>query len=173
MAETIEQYKARLLELLHGKDPLDILRTTPRQIAESIHAWSVDALKKQPAPGKWSICEILAHLAEVELANAWRYRQMLEHSGSDVISYDQDLWAKWGDYAHCDPKESLEEFRIVRERNVKLLSRLSPGQWEFYGIHKERGKETIRRLAEMAAGHDLNHLQQISNILSTLEPAAR
>jgi hypothetical protein len=171
MSETIEQYKARLMSLLGGNDPVDVLRTTPRQLAESIHAWSVDELKKQPAPGKWSIGEILAHLAEVELANAWRYRQMLEHSGSEVMPYDQDLWAKWGDYASCDPKESLEQFRIIRERNLKLLSRLSPQQWEFYGIHKERGKETIRRLAEMAAGHDLNHLEQVKKILSVMERA--
>ena len=169
MAEGVEQYKARLMSYVAGKDSVALMRETVRVLAELIHAWPVDVLRKQPAPGKWSVGEILAHLSETELANAWRYRQMLEHSGSEIMPYDQDLWAKWGDYASCDPKESLEQFRIIRERNLKLLSRLAPEQWELYGIHKERGKETIRRLAEMAAGHDVNHIEQVKTILAKME----
>jgi DinB superfamily len=166
MAEAVEQYITRLLGNVKGKDPVRILRDTPRLLAELIHAHTADSLRKPPASGKWSVSEILAHLSETELAAAWRYRQMLEHSGTNIIPYDQDLWAQWSDYSTCDPKESLEQFRLIRERNLKLLSRLSPEQWEKYGIHGERGKETVRRLAEMAAGHDINHLQQIEKILS-------
>jgi hypothetical protein len=169
MSETIEQYKARLSGYVAGKDPVGMMRETPRLLAELIHAWPLEALRKVPAPEKWSVAEILAHLSETELANAWRYRQMLEHSGSEIMPYDQDKWAQWGDYGSCDPKESLEQFRIIRERNLKLLSRLRPEQWESYGMHKERGKETVRRLAEMAAGHDINHLEQVKSILAKMD----
>jgi hypothetical protein len=169
MSESIEQYKARLSGYIAGRDPVAVMRETPRMLAELIHAWPLQALRKPSAPGKWSVGEILAHLSETELANAWRYRQMLEHSGSEIMPYDQDLWAKWGDYATCDPKESLEQFRIIRERNLKLLARLKPEQWELYGMHRERGKETIKRLAEMAAGHDINHLEQVKAILSKMD----
>jgi hypothetical protein len=170
MSEAIEQYKARLMGYVAGKDPLALMRGTARLLAESIHAWPLESLRKPPEPGKWSVSEILAHLSETELVNAWRYRQMLEHSGSEIVPYDQDLWAKWGDYTSCDPKESLEQFRIIRDRNLKLLSRLKPEQWELYGMHKERGKETIRRLTEMAAGHDINHLEQVKAILAKMAP---
>jgi hypothetical protein len=170
MSDAIERYKAKLEGYVAGKDPVAVMRETPRRLAEMIHAWPVDALRKQPTAGKWSVGEILAHLSETELANAWRYRQMLEHSGEEIVSYDQDLWAKWGDYASCDPKESLEQFRLIRERNLKLLGRLSPEQWEMYGMHRERGKETVRRLSEMAAGHDVNHLLQIEKILAAMSP---
>jgi hypothetical protein len=169
MAETIEQYKARLAGYVAGKDPVALMRETPRLFAELIHAWPLEVLRRPPAPGKWSVAEILAHLSETELANAWRYRQMLEHSGSEIMPYDQDKWARWGDYPSCDPQESLEQFRIVRERNLKLLSRLRAEEWELYGMHRERGKETIRRLAEMAAGHDVNHLEQVKSILSKMD----
>ena len=166
MAESVEQYIQKLLGNVKGKDLMSVLRETPRRIAELIHAHSADSLRKASVPGKWSASEILAHLSETELAAAWRYRQMLEHSGSPIVPYDQDLWAKWSDYATCDPKESLEQFRLIRERNLKLLSRLTPEQWEKFGVHGERGKETVRRLAEMAAGHDINHLQQLEKLLS-------
>src|SRR4051812_34353157 len=105
MAETVEQYIAKLLSNVKGKDVLQVLRDTPRMLAETIHAHTADSLRKPPAPGKWSVSEILAHLSETELAAAWRYRQMLEHNGSAIIPYDQDLWAKWVDYSTCDPKE--------------------------------------------------------------------
>jgi hypothetical protein len=37
--------------------------------------------------------------------------------------------------------------------------------WNYYGMHEERGKETVKRMTEMMAGHDLNHLKQIEKIL--------
>jgi hypothetical protein len=37
--------------------------------------------------------------------------------------------------------------------------------WDFYGMHSERGKETVTRVAEMLAGHDINHLNQIRLIM--------
>ena len=161
----VNEYIAKLLGYVKGKDIMTVLRDTPRVLAENIHAHTADSLQKRPAPGKWSVGEILAHLSETEMAASWRYRQMLEHSGSAIVPYEQDLWAEWSDYATCDPKEALELFRLLRERNLKLLSRLSPEQWEKFGIHGERGKETVRRLAEMAAGHDINHLEQVKKIL--------
>ena len=76
-----------------------------------IEGVSDSKLQARPAPGKWSVGEILAHLAEDELATAWRYRQMIEHPGSELASFDQDLWAKLGGYASWNPKEALELFR--------------------------------------------------------------
>jgi hypothetical protein len=170
MGETVEQYMNRLTGYVSGKEPITVMRETPRLLAELIHAWPLEKLRRPPQPGKWSISEILAHLSETELAVSWRYRQVIEHSGSQVIAYDQDKWALWGDYPSCDPKDSLEQFRLLRERNLKLLSRLKPEQWELYGMHSERGKETIRRIAELAAGHDINHLQQVERIVASMEP---
>lgn len=165
MAETVEQYKAKLSHFLAGKDPVTVLRAMPEQIAQTIHGKSLDDLRRRPLPDKWSVSEILAHLSETELAAAWRFRQILEHPGSAIVAYDQSLWEKWGDYAQYDPHDSFTQFRLVREGNLRVLARLSPQQWEMFGIHAERGKETIRDLSRMTAGHDLNHLEQIKRCL--------
>lgn len=99
MTETAEQYKARFATYIAGKDPLAMQREAPRTLAALIERASEAELKQRPAPGKWSVTEIIAHLAEDELTSTWRYRQMLELDGVELPGFDQDLWAKLGDYA--------------------------------------------------------------------------
>ena len=84
MSETDEQYQRRLAEYTRGKDPLEIQRQTPARLAQMIDGLSAEQLTLRPAPDKWSIVEILAHLAEDELATSWRYRQMIEHDGATL-----------------------------------------------------------------------------------------
>src|SRR3569832_796216 len=93
------EYLSRIRAQAHGKDPLAAQSQSPALIAELIANTPTSRLTAKPDPGKWSIAEILAHLAEDEIATAWRYRQMGEHSGSDLPGFDQDLWASLGNYA--------------------------------------------------------------------------
>jgi hypothetical protein len=166
MPETIEQYKSRILSNTEGKDPLEVQRQTPDALAALLKGRDADSLRLNPQPGKWSVAQIVTHLAESEIVAAWRYRQMLERSGSSIIPYDQDTWEQLGDYSHADANASLELFRLLRERNLQLLARLTRDQWEMFGMHAERGKESVRHFARMMAGHDVNHLEQVRNILN-------
>ena len=120
---------------------------------------------RSPAPGKWSIGEIVAHLADDELVGAYRIRKILEDPGTAIQSFDQDKWAATGKYAHCDPTQSLELFRTLRQANLKLLKSLDKRQWKQHGVHAERGIESIAAITKHFACHDLNHLKQIETIL--------
>jgi hypothetical protein len=71
-----------------------------------------------------------------------------------------------GDYASRVPQESLELFRLLRAANLQFLQRLTPEQWECFGIHAERGRITVRELAAHMAGHDINHIEQVRKILA-------
>lgn len=159
-------YLARIREHASGKDPLQAQAQTANVLSELISGATQDRLTQAPQPGKWSIAEILAHLAEDEIATAWRYRQMVEHSGIELDGFDQDLWATIGNYAERDPQESLALFRLLRKANLDFLRGLNPRQWECFGIHAERGRITVRDLAAHMAGHDANHLEQVRRILS-------
>jgi hypothetical protein len=121
---------------------------------------------RRPAPGKWSIAEIVAHLADAEIVIAWRLRQILSVNGTPLQAYDQDLWASTFDYAHRDPRQSLESFRVLREGNLALLKTVPRAMWENYGMHQERGRESVEHFVRMVAGHDLNHLRQVEAILN-------
>jgi hypothetical protein len=165
MPDTAE-YIARIRHNAESKDPLAQQSDSPRVLAELIATAVRSRLTTRPATDKWSVGEILAHLAEDELASAWRYRQMVEHSGIELAGFDQDMWARVGDYASRDPQESLDLFRLLRAANLQFLQRLTPEQWECFGIHAERGRITVRELAAHMAGHDINHIEQVRKILA-------
>jgi len=158
-------YLLRIRQHTLGKDPLEAQAQTPDVLFELVGNVSDARLAERPSPDKWSIGEILAHLAEDEIATAWRYRQMVEHSGIELPGFDQDLWAKAGNYRRRIPQESLTLFKLLRLANLDFLNGLSPEQWNCFGIHVERGRITVKDLAGHMAGHDANHIEQIRRIL--------
>lgn len=90
---------------------------------------------------------------------------MIENPGVQLAGFDQDLWARLGDYGTWSPAEALGMFRLLREANLRMLRGLTAAQWECHGTHAERGRITVRALARHMAGHDRNHLEQIRQIL--------
>jgi uncharacterized damage-inducible protein DinB len=173
MQETVEQYIQRILGHTEGKEPLEVQAATPKKLEQMIKGLSAEELRERPEPGKWSVVEILAHLGDAELAGAWRIRAILGSPGTPLQAYDQDAWAAALHYRERDARQCLEQFRVLREANLALLKSLTPEQWKQYGMHAERGKETIEHIVRMFAGHDLNHLQQIERIVAARAGAAR
>jgi hypothetical protein len=166
MPETPQEYTKRILGNLNGKEPLAVLAATPARLAELTRGRSASELARNPAPGKWSVTEILAHLADVEMVVGYRIRMILSKPGTAIQAFDQDEWANLSQYVNVPATQSLERQRAQRESNLTLLKALRPEQWELYGMHAERGKETVSRVVEMTAGHDINHLCQIEKILT-------
>jgi DinB family protein len=165
MQETVQDYTQRLLSYGEGKDPLRLQQAAPKKLALLLKGKTGRQLMRRPAPDKWSVAEIVAHLADAELAISWRIRQILSNNAVPIQAYDQDVWAKTFDYAHRDPRQSLANFRTLREANVALLKSVPRKLWDNYGVHEERGNESISHVVRMVAGHDLNHLRQIEAIL--------
>ena len=165
MQETVQEYTRRLLSYGEGSDPLRLQQAAPKKLALLLKGKTGKQLMRRPAPDKWSVAEIVAHLADAELAISWRIRQILSANAVPIQAYDQDQWAKTFDYAHRDPRQSLASFRTLREANVALLKSVPRRLWDNYGVHEERGNESVSHVVRMVAGHDLNHLQQIQKIL--------
>jgi DinB superfamily len=159
MTETPQQYISRMLDQVRDQDPLVVLQSSPGKLTALIAGKSENALRRQPAPGKWSIAEIVVHLAEVEIVIGYRIRMILGASGTAIQAFDQDAWAVR--YPGMAIEPALETFRVLRSAQVALLRSLNPVQWEQFGIHAERGKETVRHISRLTAGHDINHLTQV------------
>jgi len=167
MSETAQQYTQRILANAQGQDPLKLQSATTKKLARLVKGVPTVKLRKRPAPDKWSVAEILAHLADVEIVVGWRMRSILGAPGTPIQAFDQDAWVMAGHYAKRDPRKSIEQHRAVREANLALLKSLSPDQWKHYGQHAERGQESIERIVGMIAGHDVNHIRQIERILGS------
>jgi len=166
MNETTQQYTQRILSYIEGKEPLAVQAATAERLAQLIEGVSTSELRRRPAPDKWSVREIIAHLADGEIVGGFRVRFILGSPGSPVVAYDQDKWVTSGHYDKRNPQKSAELFRVLREANLALLESLEPDDWKQYGMHSERGKESIEHIVRMFAGHDVNHLRQIEKILA-------
>jgi DinB family protein len=166
MQETPQQYRQRILGNLGDQDPVKVQSATPARLARLIRGASRARLAKRPAPGKWSVNEILAHLAESEIVVGYRLRTIMGEPGAPIQAFDQDKWAAAGKYAAREAKKSLALFRAVREANLELLRSLDAAQWKLFGMHSERGEESIEMTVSMIAGHDINHLRQVEALVS-------
>jgi len=165
MNETPQQYTQRIIARVEGKQPLAVQAATAKKLERLIKVLPASKLRRRPAADKWSVSEIVAHLGDAEIVMAFRMRLILGAPGAPIAAYDQDSWVTSGHYEKRDPRKSVEQFRVVREANLALLKSLTPEQWQQYGMHSERGQETIEHIVRMTAGHDINHLQQIERIL--------
>ena len=166
MKETPQEYEQRILGYVEGEQPLQVQAATAGKLERLIKGLAVTKLCQRPAPEKWFVSEIIAHLADGEIVGGFRLRFILGSPGAPIIAYDQDKWVTSGHYDKRDPQQSVELFRVVRNANLALLESLNPEQWKHYGMHSERGRESIEHIVRMFAGHDINHLRQIEKILA-------
>jgi hypothetical protein len=124
-----------------------------------------------PAPGKWTVRQIVAHLADAEMVGAHRLRQVIAEDNPTLIAYNQDAWTANLDYARRKPKQSLETFRRIRAENYELLKGLPESAFERAGNHTENGRMTLRQLLEGYAGHAESHARQLQEIREVYKKA--
>lgn len=173
MQETAEQYIHRILGYVEGQDAVKVQRATASKLKKLTQGLTSKQLKWRPEPAKWSIAEIIAHLADAEVVASWRMRSVIGENVITIQPFDQDAWASVFEYQKRDAKRSLELFRVLRENNLAMLGEIPKQTWENYGMHLERGKESIAHLARMFAGHDTNHLLQVERIAKQLKSAKK
>ena len=172
--ETFPQYRDRVLGYLGTRDPIRVQRATPAALERRLRGRSARQLAARPAPDKWSVAEIVAHLADAELAMGWRLRSMLATPGVVLPWWDQDLWAERLRYTAGSPREYAALFRALRVANLRLLLDVPRGWWdECHGVHEVRGRQSVAEFIALEAGHDLNHLAQIDRILERDGPGRR
>ena len=165
MAETPQQYIERMLAFAASREPLEVLRGTAPAIGALIAGRRAEDLRWTTAPERWSATAIITHLADAEIVTSYRVRMILSTPGVEIQAFDQNAWAAAFRYGDQDAAASLAVFRVLRESWLNLVAGIDDSWLDRYGVHQERGKETVRHLLRLYAGHDLNHLQQIGRIL--------
>ncbi|MEO6912283.1 MAG: DinB family protein [Edaphobacter sp.] len=147
---------------LAGQEPIPVLTTTADRLSALTATLSGAQIDRVPAPGKWSIREIAAHLADCEIVYSVRLRQTLSQSHALIRPFDQKAWAER--YAAYNLDSALTLFQAARNWNLRLLTTISEEDRHRPTTHPERGTFTFWTLVEIMAGHDLNHLQQIERL---------
>lgn len=163
---TPDHYSSTVLEQLGSRDPLAVLESLPIALANEITGLGREQMRQSEGPGKWSMIEVIQHLADSELVWAYRLRLVLAEDRPHLTGYDQDEWARRLDYSESSLEEAFDQIRNLRTANLRLLKSLTQDQLQRVGIHQERGPETVEHMIRLYAGHDLIHRRQLSRIRS-------
>jgi uncharacterized damage-inducible protein DinB len=153
---------------LDGRDPVPVLFATSERLRSLTSALSIEQTNAPPAPNKWSIREIVAHLADCELVFSFRLRQTLAPAPGEphpvIQPFDQGVWAQR--YAAYDLASALDLFQSARNWNLRLLPTVTESDRHRPTTHPERGTMTLWTIVETMAGHDINHLEQLERLAS-------
>jgi hypothetical protein len=144
---------------LGEKDPFRVIATTPHTLAAIVGRTDDVRLGRSPAPGKWSIREILCHLADTDLVFGFRLRQTVAESAHVIQPFDQSAWA--APYDTLTASDALAAFSAVRRWNLLFIDAVLPAALTKTVTHPERGTMTFATIIDTMAGHDLNHILQI------------
>jgi uncharacterized damage-inducible protein DinB len=151
---------------LNGQDPIPVLTSTAERIRTLTANLTGAQINTPPAPRKWSICHIAAHLADCELVFSFRLRQTLapalDQPHAIIQPFDQDAWAKRYQAYQFEPAMAL--FQAARNWNLLFLTTVSQDDRHRPTTHPERGTMPLWTIVETMAGHDINHLQQLEHI---------
>jgi len=149
---------------LGERDPLHVIAATHSRLIALLDVLGPAGAERALGPGKWSARQILCHLADTELAFAFRLRQALAEPHHVIQPFDQDKWA--ARYDAFEARAALDVFGTVRKWNITLIKTIPAATFSKPLMHPERGEMTFQALIETMAGHDLNHLRQIEGIAS-------
>jgi DinB family protein len=160
-------YVRALLDLLENRDPLPIMGELLPWLDTRLRGMADPALRRPEAPGKWSVIQVIQHLADSDLVAGYRIRMMLTEDQPTLHAYDQDQWAREFRYDAVPLDLALGQLRALRAANLHLWNRLTSAELERTGLHSERGPESVGHLLRLMGAHDLVHRAQIDRILSS------
>jgi uncharacterized damage-inducible protein DinB len=143
---------------LGARDPAKVMVETPERWARVVAGLSAAQMEARPAPGKWNMREVLAHVADCEIAFGFRLRQA--YGGERMVQpFNQDAWARA--YGAYSAETALRVFTVLRAWNVAFVKGLSGADKQLPVVHPERGEMVLWTIVETMAGHDLHHLAKV------------
>ncbi len=142
------------------------LKDTPAALENLCALTTKEKLLFKPSPDRWSICEVLNHLTDVEnVAVGLRAKRTFEEEMPLFVDYDRDARYAAGAYANDDGVLALENFRKARTASLSWLETLKPSDWKRRGVHPAVGEVDLGQLLSLWAFHDLSHLRQIAELV--------
>ena len=162
--DTPGEYATRLFTRLGDRDWLNVLGSTAAALKDTVAGVDDATLRKPERPGKWSMIDVVQHLADGEMVVGFRVRMIVAHDRPEITAYDQDLWSQRLHYREAPVSDALAQFAVLRDANLRFFSRLTDDEKKRFGIHSERGGESVGYMYKLAAAHDLVHLDQLQRI---------
>ncbi|MBD3404156.1 hypothetical protein GF420_14795 [candidate division GN15 bacterium] len=159
-----DTYMAAVDALVGEQNPLEVMS----RVYETLTAFFAEIPAEKVAiperTGKWSMRDVIDHIFDVELIYGYRTRMIVASDKPRFLDMDQDAWVDQHWYREVPLHTLLEVLDGARKINIAFLQSLSDEQKQRYGVHSERGNETVAQLMVRWAGHDLLHYKQLERI---------
>ncbi|MET3699611.1 DinB family protein [Bacillus oleivorans] len=133
-------------------------------LQNAIEGLTEEELHYKPAPDKWSIHQILIHVADSELVSITRMKKVLAEDEPLLFSVDQDAWANNLEYEQLDREQALQLFKLLRSSMQTIIAQLKAEQFERAGVYADAGRFTFKELLEFRVEHVRGHLAQIERV---------
>jgi hypothetical protein len=155
----------------NGLPCIDLLAATPAILRGLMTELTEEDARWKPAPDRFSIAEVLAHLSHSE-GQCYRMRldRFLAETRPDFEPDDAQMYLEL--YKDADPKDAFGHFEEQRKNNVAYLRGLSAGAGDRVALHKEYGEITLSQMLNEWALHDLGHIRQIAELARARKYAA-
>lgn len=140
------------------------MQVTPQRLRDLANEIGPAGWDQSFAPGKWTVRQIISHLADAEIAFAFRLRQAAAEDHHVIQPFDQDAWA--APYTKLDVSAAVDTFAAVRQWNLLFVGALPAEVLQKPVSHPERGTMTMETILETMGGHDRNHLEQLERVRS-------
>nr|WP_320132138.1 DinB family protein [uncultured Holophaga sp.] len=132
------------------------------ELREALSAFPAELLDFRPAPGAWTLKEILIHLADSEVVSYVRCRAIIAEPGSVLMTHDESEWASNLGYEQQDHSLCLSIISTMRKANYGLLVLLDPSVWsENSCVHSTRGPVSLDSWLEANTLHLRQHIEQM------------
>jgi len=141
-----------------------LLEKTPFLLETMLRDLPEDLLRWKPTPERWSIAEVIGHLADIELIYADRTRRIVTEDTPTLQKYDPTQTVVIGDYVRGSATENLAFFTRTRRSTVILLRSIPADSAEREATHSELGTITLHQMLSEWASHDLGHFRQIAEL---------
>lgn len=151
------------------KQILENIRTSAEILRQTVEAVPAKLLDRRPAPGEWSVIEILVHVRNTAmLAYGLRIRQLLFQDEPTFANYQEEGHLLTASRNQLPPAELLEMIETDYRQTARLLSALTEQEWGRQGHHPDLGAMSIEFFARRLAEHAAEHTRQIADTAKAL-----
>ncbi|HXY31369.1 MAG TPA: DinB family protein [Gemmatimonadaceae bacterium] len=110
------------------------------------------------APGKWSVREVVGHMADTERTMAYRALRVARGETTPAPSFDENAYVPAGEFERRTLASVIDEFAVNRDSTIALFAGFPAAAWERVGVAADGSRISLRALAYIIAGHELHHV---------------
>lgn len=140
------------------------LEHTVGMMRDHLSQFSPSEFDLRPDPERFSLREVICHLADWEPIMLARMKVGVDTTGGAIQAFDEGQMAIDHDYASKDPMIVISDWEASRDKTIAFVEALSEEQMANEVVHPERGRMTVSDIANMIVCHDIYHLEQVASM---------